>query len=582
MALSETEMRRSAVDTRIVEALALALDIAIIIFDRHDTVVVASPEYHRFFAVPPEVLEPGARLRDLLGATYDAGAKGFGSTNGKARNVTREDWIAERIAIHWRERHETVEQMSDGRWVRLSKRRMPDGILIATITDVSEQKRRDLELAEARHQAELAQHILDNLATPVMVKDASLRYVVVNDAFCSIPGLHAKHVIGRTAGELVGPEMAAKFEEIERRVLETGVPYETTEDIYRADGTVMHAITRARRSGAPGSYYVTVSFDDVSAFASSPRYTARVTSHYDADPAIVQKHPPVQSATGERILVLDEDTVRAAQRVMALKAAGAEAVAIGKASEVVAFLDAAQASGLALDGVEITTGMARMMEGVSGLDRHPPLDQAICRRRVQETCAQLAHEPALQASDREPRPAPTSLAPSVSAQTPETPGTQPSKPEIAGVAPAIPANTAENRIRVLVAEDNEVNQIVFEQILEGIGVDFRIVCNGQEAVEAWGVGVPDLILMDVSMPVMNGLQATQAIRSAEKARPGERAHVPIIAVTAHAMSGDRERCFAAGMDDYLSKPVSPEKLESIISKWASSSSAVSAAVLLAS
>ncbi|MCY0150288.1 response regulator [Hoeflea sp. G2-23] len=582
MALRDSEMRRSATDAGIVDAVASALDIAIIIFDRHDTVVAASPEFNRFFVVPPEHLEPGARLRDLLGALYDAGARVFGSVNGRARNVTREDWIAERIAIHWRERYESVEQMSDGRWVRLSKRRMPDGILISTITDVSEQKRRDLELAEARHQSDLAQHILDNLATPVMVKDCSLRYVVVNDAFCRIPGLHAKHVLGRTAGELVGPEMAAKFEEIERGVLESGVPYETTEDIFRADGTVMHAITRARRSGTPGSYYVTVTFDDVSAFASSPRYTARVTSHYDAEPAIVQGHLPVQSAKRERILVLDEDTDRAVQRVAALKTAGADAVAIGKASEVVAFLDAAQASGLVLDSVEITTGMSRMMEGASGLDRHPSLDQAIYRRRVQETCAQLANGPVLEASDPEPRQPLPAVARSASARAPETPGAQSTKPEMAVLASGTPANTAENRIRVLVAEDNEVNQIVFEQILEGIGADFRIVCNGQEAVTAWRAGSPDLILMDVSMPVMNGLQATQAIRSAEKESSSERSHVPIIAVTAHAMSGDRERCFAAGMDDYLSKPVSPEKLESIISKWASSSSADSAAVLLAS
>ena len=117
----------------------------------------------------------------------------------------------------------------------------------------------------------------------------------------------------------------------------------------------------------------------------------------------------------------------------------------------------------------------------------------------------------------------------------------------------------------------------FEQILEGIGVDFRIVSDGQAAVAAWRAAAPDLILMDVSMPVMNGLQATQAIRDAESASGGEAAHVPIIAVTAHAMGGDRERCFAAGMDDYLSKPVSPEKLETMIKKWIECSDKVFAA-----
>ncbi len=130
---------------------------------------------------------------------------------------------------------------------------------------------------------------------------------------------------------------------------------------------------------------------------------------------------------------------------------------------------------------------------------------------------------------------------------------------------------------MLVAEDNDVNQIVFEQILEGIGVDFRIVNNGQEAVAAWRASAPDLILMDVSMPVMNGLQAVQAIRDAEANEAGQTGHVPVIAVTAHAMGGDRERCLAAGMDDYLSKPVNPEKLEALIQKWVENSGQIRAA-----
>jgi len=130
---------------------------------------------------------------------------------------------------------------------------------------------------------------------------------------------------------------------------------------------------------------------------------------------------------------------------------------------------------------------------------------------------------------------------------------------------------------VLVAEDNDVNQIVFEQILEGIGADFRIVNNGEEAVAAWRAAAPDLILMDVSMPVMNGLQATQAIRNAEAGEADKAGRVPVIAVTAHAMGGDRERCLAAGMDDYLSKPVSPEKLEAIIQKWVDNSERLQAA-----
>jgi PAS domain S-box-containing protein len=120
------------------------------------------------------------------------------------------------------------------------------------------------------------------------------------------------------------------------------------------------------------------------------------------------------------------------------------------------------------------------------------------------------------------------------------------------------------RIDILVAEDNEVNQLVFTQILAETGLSFEIVANGRLAVEAWQERRPGMILMDVSMPEMNGLQATAAIRDAE-ARSG--GHVPIVGVTAHALKGDRERCIEAGMDDYLPKPISPRALHEKIERW---------------
>src|SRR5690606_29497658 len=102
---------------------------------------------------------------------------------------------------------------------------------------------------------------------------------------------------------------------------------------------------------------------------------------------------------------------------------------------------------------------------------------------------------------------------------------------------------------ILVAEDNEVNQLVFSQILDGLGLSYRLASNGRTAVEMHRTLKPKLILMDVSMPEMNGLQATQAIRQAEQ---GMGTRTPIIGVTAHALKGDREKCLEAGMDDYLS------------------------------
>jgi CheY-like chemotaxis protein len=148
----------------------------------------------------------------------------------------------------------------------------------------------------------------------------------------------------------------------------------------------------------------------------------------------------------------------------------------------------------------------------------------------------------------------------------KAPQNEPSKP----VAASKPAPTTEavssaegSAVDILVAEDNEVNQIVFTQILGGTGYRFKIVGNGALAVEAWKELRPKLILMDVSMPVMNGLDATKEIRKLQ----GAGGHTPVIGVTAHAIKGDMEKCLAAGMDDYVTKPVSPDTLTSKIENW---------------
>jgi len=123
-----------------------------------------------------------------------------------------------------------------------------------------------------------------------------------------------------------------------------------------------------------------------------------------------------------------------------------------------------------------------------------------------------------------------------------------------------------NAIDVLVAEDNEVNQIVFTQILQATGLRFLVVENGQAAVDAWRQLRPALILMDVSMPVMNGHQATRMIRQFET-QAGQGWHVPIVGVTAQALDVDRIMCMQSGMDDCMSKPISPELLEAKIQRY---------------
>jgi len=112
-------------------------------------------------------------------------------------------------------------------------------------------------------------------------------------------------------------------------------------------------------------------------------------------------------------------------------------------------------------------------------------------------------------------------------------------------------------LRILLAEDNTVNQLVATRLLQRQGHDVVTACNGEEASTVASQQAFDAILMDVQMSVLDGLMATRRIRQREA---GIGAHVPIIALTAHAMQGDRSICLDAGMDAYLSKPIVPADL----------------------
>jgi signal transduction histidine kinase/DNA-binding response OmpR family regulator len=128
----------------------------------------------------------------------------------------------------------------------------------------------------------------------------------------------------------------------------------------------------------------------------------------------------------------------------------------------------------------------------------------------------------------------------------------------AGAAP--PART----LRILVAEDNAVNQRLATRLLEKRGHQVVVAGNGCEALAALGEDTFDLVLMDIQMPEMDGMEATAKIREKEELAGG---HLPIVALTAHAMKGDEDLCLAAGMDGYLTKPIHPQELDMVLTKF---------------
>jgi CheY-like chemotaxis protein len=142
--------------------------------------------------------------------------------------------------------------------------------------------------------------------------------------------------------------------------------------------------------------------------------------------------------------------------------------------------------------------------------------------------------------------------------------TEAGEPPAAPRKPAPPPDrTIDGGLRVLLAEDNAVNQKLALRLLERIGLAPDVVGDGRAAVDAIGAAEYDVVLMDVQMPEMDGLEATRQVR---RRWPDRR--IRIIGLTANAMAGDREACLAAGMDDYVSKPIRPEELEAALARAA--------------
>jgi CheY-like chemotaxis protein len=131
--------------------------------------------------------------------------------------------------------------------------------------------------------------------------------------------------------------------------------------------------------------------------------------------------------------------------------------------------------------------------------------------------------------------------------------------QTAVVEPAGTALLPERRLRVLLVEDHEVNRLVAARLLEKMGHETLEAGTGHAALEVFGAGAPDLVLLDIQLPGMDGFEVLRHLRQVEQAQGR---HTPVVALTAHAQSGDRERCLAAGMDGYLSKPFSPHDLRS--------------------
>lgn len=218
-----------------------------------------------------------------------------------------------------------------------------------------------------------------------------------------------------------------------------------------------------------------------------------------------------------------------------------------------------RATGNLLPIILLAANPAGIPAGASGDLVGGVLQKPVLRADLYREMARMAPAATPPAAPRS-LPRPPHVPQAVPVQAPPTPPTPVPSTSPSDAPPADQASpprrlhfaSRETRpMRVLVAEDNRTNQLVLRKMLERLGADILLAANGHEALALWRAQEPDAILMDISMPGMDGKAAARAIREAEE--PGR--HVPIIALTAHAMAGDAADILAAGIDEYLAKPV---------------------------
>ncbi len=532
------ETSDSFLQAAMLDAVSEALSAAFLVYDRNDQLLFASRAVRTLVPAPARFFEPGTRLRDFLAAAYDNGWRDQGE--GAAQN--RDEWLSRQISAHWKERSE--HQLCDDakRWTRYSKRRLPSGYGICIITDITEQKKREDQWRADLERVQLTEEILDNLAHPVFVQDRSLQLVAVNKVFCAALAVGADNALGGSLNTIFDTDIAAPLSNISRHVLDTGMSASVTLNMRLYGDPSRPILTHVQRVGKPGRYFVVASFGEVGSMA-----TATDTANGLAVVGAGQSSPVSdtkldQRLRGRKALLVTSDREFEAAALQTLEILGLDSCCVRNDDELDAFLNVALSVGVSIDLAIVDVQMdVRCLE----------LIQAVDVDYVALDGYQLSTDLAFTVLDRL-----TALqAPPAPVDDWEITTEEVVEPAPPSVFPAL----------VLVAEDNEINQIVFAQILEGLGYAYRIAATGEEVVRLWQELAPAIILMDVTLPDINGFDAARRIRELEHATL---IPTPIIGVLTQAFERDRDACYSSGMNDVILKPLSPDIVDAALTRLA--------------
>jgi CheY-like chemotaxis protein len=277
---------------------------------------------------------------------------------------------------------------------------------------------------------------------------------------------------------------------------------------------------------------------------------------------LVPERPPAAPLKGVPVLIVDDNPTNRKILVEMLSASGMKPLAVSSGQEALATLDWARATGCPFPLAILDFQMPEM-DGFSLAARIRAQTElrytrlfiltSAGQRGDAARCRELGIEVYLMKPVKQ-----SALLEAIAHSL--------GRPAAAAPVPLVTRHSLDEsrpKLRVLLAEDNAINRKLAVRLLEKCGHSVTVASDGVEAVAAVREGEFDLVLMDVQMPNMDGLEASAAIRALER---GTATHIPIVAMTAHAMKGDQERCLAAGMDDYISKPIQPDHMMEVIAQ----------------
>ncbi|POO56535.1 response regulator [Agrobacterium rosae] len=532
--------------TAVLDAVCDSISSALIIYDRDDHIVFVNRRVLSYLPVCETKLTVGTRLRDFLASLYDG--RKTADSDLLPRGVERDDWVAEQLSSHWKERSETVEQRAGGRWLRLVKRRFPSGLGICVVSDISEQKKREDQWRSDIERVQLTEEILDTLPLSIFVKDRDTYYVAVNKAGCALLETSADLILGRTVSDIHAEPLASRIDAMDQHVLETGTPAILPERVTRLTGEEVLVITRKQRVGKPGRYFLVTTMDDVTTFATADadgKGVIRGLEHMSFTPSSYledEHHQSSQILTGRSILLVTPNDHLGDVARKKMVAVGVDCAVAQSQAEMKAFIEFAASANVRIDLVivDVQLDIACLdLPQTYGLDAMTADDFQLESSLINQMTRHFRN--------KHQAPSSTQADGSLEICTGST-----------------PPSTKKTTLDVLVVEDNNINQIVFSQILESLGLSYKIAATGKQALQLFEQEKPSFVLMDTTLPDFDGFEATRRLR---KIMGAERVRTPVIGVVSLAFEGDRQACLDAGMDDMLLKPVSPDMVEILLKRY---------------